>query len=147
MLMKLNLGDWSNDGHGKTDTYIIDANISADLIKEGYIRSCKMTKVSFHDVHDRSLGLDPDTIPVCANYEEHGIPVKAIERLKEHGLDPDLILEDTSWISPDELAKLIMEFIKLSVPGLDYRIVDDLPNINGYWDSTLNVQFGYGLYE
>lgn len=35
-VINLVLGDWSNDGHGRTKTYTIDSNLSIDAINSAY---------------------------------------------------------------------------------------------------------------
>ena len=54
--------------------------------------------------------------------------------------------------NPEDFAELILEFIKLSLPDLAYKQVgymkrEKVPFLNGYWNKSLNVQFGYGLFE
>lgn len=41
--MKLVLGDWSDDGNGKTEEFILEVNKTVAEIQEAYKQSCKLT--------------------------------------------------------------------------------------------------------
>jgi hypothetical protein len=50
--MYLVLGDWSNDGHGKHDKYLLESNVDVSVIQQAYKDSCKLTGVSFNHNED-----------------------------------------------------------------------------------------------
>jgi hypothetical protein len=71
--------------------------------------------------------------------------------LEEHGIDTKHYDE---YIELEEFVDLLMDFIKLSLPDLEYEEaaykrseLRKIPALNGWWNGKLNVQFGYGLYE
>ena len=50
--VKLTLGDWSNDGHGKYEEIIYKSNYPVSVIRQSYKDSCKLTGVQFNHNED-----------------------------------------------------------------------------------------------
>lgn len=69
------VGDWSDDGHGKTDTYLINSSLSKDdMEKKAYKAGCEV------------IGFDMvDTL--CEGYEEGSIEKETVEAFALSGLD------------------------------------------------------------
>jgi len=55
---KLILGDWSDDGHGKTETFIVESNKPVDEAREAYFEAVKKTGIDFGE-------------QVCRDYEDN----------------------------------------------------------------------------
>ena len=68
MKVKFEIGDWSADGHGMSDTYIIDTEGTFDL-EEDFARG---VEVLGHDITKH-----------CQDYEESYIPIEIANRLKD----------------------------------------------------------------
>ena len=90
---------------------------------------------------------------LLANYEERTIPWHAVVALESAGLDILPLLDDT-WkegeevsIQSDELMKILMEFIGLSLTEFIWSEVPRENSLFGYWNDELNVQMGYGCFE
>lgn len=150
--MYLVLGDWSNDGHGKSDKILLESNLPVDVVQKAYKDSCKMTGVSFnHDGGDENFtGIkrdyqDSKDFNICTEYEDCLIPMKALEILKQHGWNKN---NEDNYIGEKDFIKLWIWFVQIANPAIRLKVVkDDIPVINGYWNKELNVQFGYGLYS
>lgn len=159
--VKLVLGDWSDDGHGKYKEIEFVSNYPVDIIQQAYRDSCKLTGVQFNYNEDYTDGLCKgygSWRQIFTEYEDNCMKVEAIEVLRAHGLDPaeycNEIYTDEDFekgnemaFSSENVADLIMDFIKLSMPN-DWRydkIESDSKAINGWW-GNLNHQFGYGLF-
>lgn len=153
--MYLVLGDWSDDGHGKTDKKLFYTNKTVAEIQYAYKASCATTGISFNHNEDFT-GVTRDFREkgkhrVVTEYEQTILSEEILKVLFEREcphLGSILEAEDNS-IDLDVFIKLWWWFTGLSLPGLKYEsqeVVDPIPVINGYWDSNLNVQFGYGLY-
>lgn len=160
-LVKLVLGDWSDDGHGKYEEVCFESNYPVQTIQQAYMDSCKLTGVQFNYNTDYTDGLckgygswrQPFT-----EYDSASLKPEAIEALREHGLDPatycdekytdkDLEEGNSMHFYVESASELIMAFIKLSMPK-DWtydKIELDAHAINGYW-GKINEQFGYGLF-
>ena len=159
--MYLVLGDWSDDGHGKSEKILLESNVTVDVVQQAYKDSCKLTGVSFNHNEDFTGGTD-NKIQIATGYENPFIPISAIEIFREKfGLTDEIIREwdqtDEIEIDEDEPIALNDEsfvnawiwFFKLSNPKIVLKTLDEqdqIPCINGYWNDNLNVQFGYGLY-
>jgi len=163
--LKISIGDWLDDGHGKVDFIHFKTNKSIEEIQEAYWSSCIKTGVAFHheDYPDMSsynnmsknLELDKIKYRILTEYQNWNISLKVLEIFKLHGLNSDEMFEDYEHnegdqpvYCPHELSKLILWFISLSLDDFEYKIIEDtVKSINGFWDKNLNVQFGYGIYE
>lgn len=161
--MYLVLGDWSNDGHGKSNKILVESNYTVDFVQQAYKDSCRLTGVSFNKIEwqeDFTNGAK-NAITIADEYEEPFVPAEALILFTEKfGLTPQII---NSWggdydykkdekfcLNEDSFVKLWFWFVRLSHPDLEIREVpakESIPCINGYWDKNLNVQFGYGLYQ
>lgn len=151
--VKLTLGDWSKDGHEKSDEFKYISNYSVKTIRDAYKNSCKLTGLTFnHNENYTDLDLIHDSWRyIWTEYEDSHIDEEAIEILKEFGLDVVEIynLDDDCFFEVKDASDLIMRFIGLSMPSdWVYSLTEDVYEpINGWWNDDLNVQFGYGLYE
>ncbi len=167
--MYLVLGDWSGDGHGKSEEVLLQSNVNVKTIQQAYKDSCKLTGVSFHHNEDYT-GLnrnwkERDEYQIATEYERSGIPAKALTELIKHGFQEafldnkkydfdgwknDLKVGEDIEYDSDTFTEIWIWFVKLSLPENTIlekvNVNDETPYINGYWDKNLNVQFGYGLY-
>lgn len=164
--MYLVLGDWSDDGHGKHEKVLLQSNVDVSVIQQAYKDSCKLTSVSFNHNEDYT-GLnrsyeENDEYNIATEYERSGIPAKALKELIKHGFKEDILdkydfedweenMNDGEDLEFDDLfTEIWIWFVKLSLPkDAILKIANEeenIPNINGYYSDTLNVQFGYGLY-
>jgi hypothetical protein len=154
--IKLTLGDWSDDGHCVSEDYIYITNKTVSEIRQAYKDSCILTGLQFN--HNANYSGLPEHSKygtprhICTEYGEPDIKPLALEILKSNGIEIN-----EKWlkrITSDEFATLIMEFIKLSLPYLEYEEgsykkseLKEIPPINGWWNKELNEGFGYGLYD
>ncbi len=138
----ITIGDWSDDGHGKTDQFLYESNYEVGELQKAYKKSCKKTGVKLHEV--------------ARDYEDGSVSPAIAKKLLKLGLDENLIRgdeDDEYWedneypLIPEAMAKMIVWFIGLSMPE-DFKCSppdNSIPNFNGFW-GELNVNFGYGLY-
>lgn len=145
--MYLVLGDWSNDGHGKTEKILVKTNYPVDKIQDAYKEAVKKTNITFYHKENKNQ------IEICTQYSDNKLSVEAQEILTKFNVPfEDLIdLTDKKYgnsLGTEEFQELWFRFVKTaSLPDLEYNFPDDVaPCINGYW-GNLNEGFGYGLYE
>jgi hypothetical protein len=137
------LGDWSDDGHGKTDIQIIRSNLDHKALLKAYNKGSK--KLGFNFIDDD-----------CADYEDGSLPRDHLVKLMEHGLkledifdtDYDLkkardLLEDEQsedgiglWV--DSFSAIFLFIAKLGNKDFEYGFVRE--------GSRLNIG-GYGLFQ
>jgi len=152
---KIIIGDWSGDGHGKSDYFVFRSNYDVKDIQQAYKDSCKLTGVQFNDNENNYTGKDlyrQEDRMICVEYEEYHISEFAVDVLKKYNIDTKKFDE---YVKVDDFADLIMDFIKLSLPNMIYREayfkrseLKSIPAVNG-WGATGDlkyVAFGYGLY-
>ena len=166
--MYLNIGDWSGDGHEKHDRILIESNLPVKDVQQAYKDSCKLTGVQLNHNEDYT-GAKRDwkvarDFQILTEYESSKITSNQFKILFEHGLRVEMLADwneedfleyaeeslDGYYIySVDAYVKFWIWFTMLSNPKLKLTELsedDSIPNINGYWDKNLNVQFGYGVY-
>lgn len=151
--VKLTLGDWSKDGHERSDEFKYISNYPVDKIRQSYKDSCKLTGLTFnYNENYTGLKLSYESWRyIWTEYEDCHINEEAVDILNEFGIDVVKIynLDDEYYFEPTYASDLIMRFIGLSMPSdWVYSLVkDEYEPINGWWNGDLNVQFGYGLYN
>lgn len=160
--VKVVLGDWSDDGHGKTETLILRLR-GRDLSDEALSAS--------YQARVAELGVDLAT--VCQDYEDSSIAEDFYEQLQEAGFTPRH--EDSMGFGPSVAVKtyswkedsffpaieLLMFYTGATVEGFSWEVVrEDIPLLLGGSGSILKQKsrwgdpegltdtttFGYGLF-
>ena len=152
--MYLVLGDWSDDGHGKTEKKLYGVNKTVLEVQEAYKASCRLTGFSFNlgEDHTGVTGRSYEESAahqIAVRYKQDTLSKEVYLMFKEHGYDfSNWDVSDLEYIYIEEnFEDLWWFFVKLSLLDVEYTPVEDtIPNINGYWDSNLNEQFAYGMY-
>lgn len=125
-LIKLVVGDWSGDGHEKTQNYYIYSNLSKKDIDE----SLKLAKNK----------LTFDVRNIASDYEERGMSAKQAAKLTEYNFkfDDDNIENDGSvYLTPEIFVDIYLFSIKLGNDNFEYTLLKP--------DFTINIG-GYGLF-
>lgn len=139
----LKMGDWSDDGHGEEATVTFQCSHSLENLERAYLESVQNTGISFHNARNRS---EKNPVEICTEYEQCGL--SPAEQKKLAGLGYDLSkISNVGQLEPQELADVILWFIKLSLPALeytqkDYRVTKRMPRFY----APNNSNFGYGLF-
>jgi hypothetical protein len=123
---KLIVGDWSNDGHGRSDTKICICSHSAGEVM---------------GAHKKLVSKGINLLSQCEDYEVSNLGKDFVEKLNEIGFDLSGFVEfydGYSYVNTTEWMKLYMELAKVEIPELEYKFINDgLPSID---------IGGYGLY-
>ena len=147
------IGDWSDDGHGKSDKILIDSNKTCEEIQNSYKASCKLTGISFNGNEDYT-GIDrhwenEKDFRIAVEYEQSKLLPDVLDVLEKFKCPSEIIENYNEEAYERNYIDLWFWFVSLSLPGLTYKINEDgdgIPCINGYWNKNLNATFGYGLY-
>ncbi len=154
---KMTIGDWSDDGHGKSDQFVFETNTPEDQIRQGYLDAITKSGVALHHtdsgyVTGKFKGFErpKNTIAILVDYETSNIPKETLLRLKNLGVKFDQFdneeEEGELYCSCEDAAKLFLEMVRTQINGFEYKLKnDDIKSINGFW-GDLNVQIGYGTY-
>lgn len=148
MLALLVIGDWSCDGHGRTETIRVDHNLETNsALKSAYKAGVAI------------LGHDFEKV-VAEDYQDGSMPDAVLEALVEHGIleaddgdfgsdrywqikGPCPIVADSAYVYNDKVqinyelhAAIWMAIAQLGNPSLVYttpkRAYEDKINIGGY---------------
>lgn len=133
---KLQFGDWSNDGHGKSQDFILETNKSVKDVEEAYAKAKEKSGVDLENI--------------CSEYEERALESETYDKLKALGWKPNLSEKDLarfenknsfySYLNMTEslLVELFIWYVKFGDPTIEVSI-GKIP--------TFSKSFGYGLYE
>lgn len=128
----LQLGDWSNDGHGRCDDVYISCSHEFDDVIDAYERASKKYGI--------------DITRECEEYEDNVISTQFVDKylkvMENH--DPDYVQEKKEWVSvadgwwsdPDDFVDIYMRIVELELPDMLWEHLR-VPNIS---------IGGYGLY-
>jgi hypothetical protein len=121
----LRTGDWSNDGHGKTNTISIKSNLSVEDIEGAYKKGCKIVKFDLSE-------------DCCSQYEEGAITDDILKKLRkfptlESAMDVQG-RDDEGQTDSRRFTNLYLAIAKLGKPAFEYAIVpyDNIIDIGGY---------------
>lgn len=145
---KLPIGDWSGDGHGRADYYVIESNKPVEEVREIYFQACE--NLGF------TLGGHGEKTP-CSDYEDYKFPKETLKELLDFGvkLDKDTIdyinkqeSTDGTELFADIVIGLIMAQDKtLKLKRLSGEEMPMLP-FYGFDKKGRHMGFfGYGLFE
>lgn len=103
MLYQINLvlGDWSDDGHGKTQTKTVRCNLTLEELEKAYIRGSEIVGFNLCD-------------EVAVEYGDSTLEAPYVAMLKEHGcnfLPDDALEKDGSCCLYGELFANIFMFV------------------------------------
>lgn len=148
------LGDWSDDGHGKTETYLVElegVDVSDEVLNANYQAMTARVGVDLADV--------------CADYEEYSAPLEFLEKVQEAGFAPTphpgrtFSAEDEDFKETDLSAlAVLMFYVGHEVENFAWRLVEDeVPTLigggntivsqNHYGTQTHTTSYGYGLFN
>lgn len=141
--IKFTLGDYSRDGHGMSDDYIVESNKPVEHLCELHL-SCIKT-----------LGFDIGDM--CREYGENQLAESIFDILKEHKILEDeclYYLETNDFVieDPDELLGIWLSVLIYLDPTLTLLVKtpDEIPSMHfyGYDEKKRHLNNpGYGLYE
>lgn len=128
------IGDWSGDGHEKTETFYIESKFTEKDFREASSKGKKIVRLGSN---------------VCSDYEDRTFPGNVLKTIIDHGLiteksldcvveakdmDPDWKLGDDVEVWGEEFFKLHLAVCKIGNPDLEWKVISDDPviNIGGY---------------
>lgn len=133
--LRLIVGDWSGDGHEKTDTIIVKVNKTEKELSDAYDKSHKLTSIDFSETcccEYQTCEISKDVYDAVVKHfsETTGTKWKELYSRSDDDDYDNGVVEDSKMF-----AELYLEFIQLTLPDLVWKFVDDsIPelNIGGY---------------
>lgn len=126
MKIKLVVGDWSKDGHEKSEDIYIESNLSIKDLTKAYKKGVSI------------VGLDVQS-EVAANYQDSNISKKDLDKLINAGLEIELDEDgDEFYLDENSYSEIWLFVAKLGNPAFEYSFLEA--------EEQLNIG-GYGLFE
>lgn len=136
MIYRIVLGDWSNDGHGRTQVY--DVNVTGatkETLIENYKRNIEI------------IGFDPEKL--CEEYEDSSWPEDVIDKLLAVGYRfPDEFDKEDKyyddWLTQEVYIDMLMFFATYRLEGVHYAFAND--QVDYLFGGSGFGSFGYGYF-
>lgn len=141
----LDLGDWSGDGHGKTDIHHLVTDATLEQVQLAYLRGCEQYGIAMHDgdhFHGRDKRYQVDrskiTLQLPTGYEEHMDDADREEVGARTGM--------TDWEDdPDGYRDLWLFLVRSQLPNATFEWSKE--PISVLHGGNLNINIGYNLFE
>lgn len=107
-LVVITIGDFSLDGHEKTEQCYVRANKSRDDVREAWFSAKERL---------------PLCCPAnfCSEYEERTIDDEHLAALREHGAPIPI---DLSWVTSDDMLAITLWFLRQGDAALELAIIE-----------------------
>lgn len=135
-------GDWSEDGHGKYDKFVVNTLASLELLTANYVKNSK------------EIGIDLST--VARQYEDSSMDLDDYEKLRALGMsdeyEDDLPYDGVMSLNPKLMAAIYMFLCTYSAEGtnIPWEFHEDKTDgvLIGMWSNHPGqpTGLGYGLY-
>ena len=132
----MSIGDWSEDGHGKSEDFLVTANKPVQNVREAHYLIKEKT--------------DIDIESLCSEYEDNVVPDDIAEQLLERGFQLER-LAGTWVLTPALMASLWAYLLCEADPELKLRIQEppQIETLHFYGKDEKGrhiSQVGYGLF-
>lgn len=107
----MTIGDWSGDGHGASQPFLVDSNYPIERVREAHFASARRT------------GIDVEAL--CADYQEDQLPLTNQNRLQELGYQFSHLANDFDRVTPDEMIRIWVFLLNYTDPPLGLTICED----------------------
>jgi hypothetical protein len=157
---KLPIGDWSSDGHGYCENYLLSSNAPVQEVREAY----------FEAINKVGSSLDSATSgheAICCEYEDSSINSEQLDELgldinkykekyedslKELIDDEEGLYYEIEYLEPEDFVYIFIDFMQTHAPHISLKVlpenhVEMFPYC-GYDSKNRHIgQFGYGLFS
>lgn len=140
--IKFPVGDWSDDGHGKCDWFLLESSVPVEDLREMYFNACSQTGIVF----DREI---------CSSRDDNQVEEKQLKKLgltkKEVSFDEEEY-EDYG-VTQELFVNIFIAWMKKHNPGLELAVIeenDGIPTFThyGFDDKKRHIgHLGYGLFS
>ena len=158
MKVRFTVGDWSEDGHSYYQHDIVETNYPVERMQQAYFDSCK--KIGYRFDHSHQMPKEHLVLSsLLTNYTDDNLPPEFMDVMQDHHCDLEMLMdfdyaranrEEDQHITPEEVTAMMLIVLTITMPkDWVYELIksDPMPQFNGYWSDTLNVQIGYGTYQ
>lgn len=134
----LSIGDWSGDGHGRSEDFTVASNAPVETVREAHYKIPEVTEV--------------DIESICSEYGEDEIDAETVQVLKDMGFQFENSSRDGRRHCQCARDGPTVDFLlQKADPSLKLEIKDDdIPNLQfcGADDKGRHIgKVGYGLFS
>lgn len=135
---RMTIGDFSGDGHGLKQEYIIFSNAPVETVREAHYRIKDVTGVDIENI--------------CSEYEDDVLDAENVKRLQKSGYPLEDVAADGSvCMNAKEMARLWLFLLQKADPALKLTFAEDeeIPDLQfyGFDEKGRHVDFvGYGVF-
>lgn len=132
------IGDWSDDGHGKCETFLVDSNVSVETLRE------------LHFLAPEQLGFEIGSI--CQDYGDCTISQEVLAKLKTFLTEELYEKAAEEYVDAESLCKIWLACLMQIEPTVHLSIVPtpSRESINFYGHDAKGRHLktpGYGLFD
>ncbi len=145
-IFKMNVGDYSDDGHGKNEVIVIKSTKSVQDVVNAFLNSGrKLGVVEGDDMYPNFL--------IAKNYEDTSLSTEFAEAFRNAGIEfEDLTFNDADEDEEPEYHingthEIVHLVMRIAQKELDFEYEIDnksIPSFNGF--DGVGPQIGYGLF-
>lgn len=144
--IKLPIGDWSEDGHGKCEWFILNSSVPVEELREIYFdaklrNNCSLDGSDWDNMRD---------FAPCNNYGDSSITREELSRFNIT-LSEEEIENYINEFNPKDFADVFIKFMTQHNKELELDIVKDhIPTFSfyGYDSNNRHIGYmGYGLFD
>lgn len=133
---RMSIGDWSDDGHGMHEDFIISSNVPVKVVREAHFAMKDELGFSIEDI--------------CSEYEDSVIDSEITKTIMELGYEFEDIEDGEAGMYPEEMARLWIFLLQKVDANLELKIIkDEIPAFHfyGFDEKKRHIgQVGYGLF-
>lgn len=148
-ILTLTVGDWSNDGHGHSDTYRLRSSHSVSDVRRAYTQGCLLTGFALHDSgSDEHAGTPGRQIHARLTGSGHRFSAAGLRAFDEAfgtHLSAKLTDED-EYVSSRDVLEMFIRLARHARPDLTLETIDPEAPIIGFWNPELNISVGYAVW-
>lgn len=148
---KIPIGDWSHDGHGQKEIFLIKSNKPVEHVRELYFQACDKIGFSLDGSYKKTSSTP------CCEYEDITFSKETLQELLDFGVKLkketiDIIEQEEVIEEKLSLCEIILAFIRTQDSTLEISIEEEknVPMFQFYgFDSKKRHigYFGYGLFS
>lgn len=115
---KIIIGDWSSDGHGKSESFMFNTNYEKEDIRNAYLKFCEQSNIQLHGDG------------FFCQYEDNVLSEEDYDKLTQNGCDLsflELDLDATGgvveyYFLAEDVFRLFMAMVKVILLDFKYEI-------------------------
>lgn len=131
------IGDWSGDGHGKNEKFLISSNVPVGFVRDAHFSIEEETGINIEKI--------------CNTYLDNTVDADTVKKLNDLGFYFEHQEDEEMSVAPLEMAKLWIFLLEKADPNLKLEILNEnIPDLHfyGFDNNDHHIgSVGYGLFD